>query len=108
MVSKRAATEDMALPLASEPLPASREAQPERFSTKSDRQEFFLPVTGFVWFYPEEVEGINHPAFQRLGRINQLGQAYVVFPRGTPKRIDHVPRPLRSLHQNISALLLNP
>ena len=43
-----------------------------RSNRKADRQEFFLPVTGFVWLLPEEVAVVDHPAFQRLGRIYQL------------------------------------
>ena len=43
-------------------------------STKEQRQEFFLQVNGFVWLYPEEVQVADHPTFQRLGRIYQLGQ----------------------------------
>jgi hypothetical protein len=48
-------------------------------SSKAERQEMFLPVSGFVWFYPEEIHVINHHTFQRLSRINQLGHAYLVF-----------------------------
>jgi HD superfamily phosphohydrolase len=58
-------------------------------STKEQRQEFFLPVSGFVWLYPEEVEVVDHPTFQRLGRIYQLGQAYVVYRGATHKRLEH-------------------
>jgi HD superfamily phosphohydrolase len=56
---------------------------------KEQRQEFFLPVSGFVWLYPEEVRVVDHPTFQRLGRINQLGQTYVVYRGATHKRIEH-------------------
>ena len=38
-----------------------------------DRQEIFVPIHGFTWFFPEEVEIINHPAFQRLAGMHQLG-----------------------------------
>ncbi|MGA8153297.1 MAG: hypothetical protein WB952_20265 [Terriglobales bacterium] len=58
-------------------------------STRAERQEFFLPVSGFIWLYPEEVEVVNHPAFQRLGRVYQLGQAYVVYRGATHKRLEH-------------------
>jgi len=61
-----------------------------RFTTKEDRQEFYLPVSGFVWFYPEEIQLINHPAFQHLGRIYQLGQTFVVYRGATHKRLEHV------------------
>ena len=57
-------------------------------SRKADRQEIFLPVSGFVWLHPEEISVVNHPAFQRLGRIYQLGQSYVVFRGATHKRLE--------------------
>src|SRR5882724_5418194 len=78
-----------------------------RRSRKARRQEFFLPVTGFVWFYPEEVEVINHPAFQRLGRINQLGQAHLVFRGATHKRIEHVLGVVGIVQKMIAAVQLN-
>jgi HD superfamily phosphohydrolase len=61
----------------------------KRRNPKAESQELFLPVSGFVWFFLEEIEVINHPAFQRLGRINQLGQAYLVFRGATHKRFEH-------------------
>jgi HD superfamily phosphohydrolase len=91
------------------PLPAVEQPRPEkaRRSTKADRQEFFLPVTGFAWFYPEEKEVINHPAFQRLGRINQLGQAYLVFRGATHKRIEHVLGAVHIAQKMISSVNFN-
>jgi hypothetical protein len=59
------------------------------FSTKAERQEMFIPVSGFVWLYPEEVKVINHPVFQRLGRIYQLGQTYLLYRGATHKRLEH-------------------
>lgn len=76
-------------------------------STKAERQEFFLPVSGFVWFYPEEVEIIDHPAFQRLARINQLGQAHIVFRGGTHKRLEHVLGVVHVINKMISATRIN-
>jgi hypothetical protein len=78
-----------------------------RKSRKAERQEFFLPVTGFVWFYPEEVKIINHPAFQRLGKINQLGQANLVFRGGTHKRMEHVLGAVHTVQKMISAVNFN-
>ncbi|PWV97556.1 HD superfamily phosphohydrolase [Hoeflea marina] len=57
---------------------------------EGELQEFYLPVTGFFQFYPEELAIINHPAFQRLSKINQLGQAHLVYRGATHKRIEHV------------------
>src|SRR5437588_9600658 len=61
----------------------------EVWSGPEDRQEFFLPVHGFVWFFPEEVQIIDHPAFQRLGSMHQLGMANLVFRGATHRRIEH-------------------
>jgi HD superfamily phosphohydrolase len=79
----------------------------EQPTTRADRQEFFLPRSGFVWYYPEEVRVINHPAFQRLGRINQLGQAHLVFRGGTHKRIEHVLGAVGVVQRVINAVEIN-
>ena len=42
------------------------ESVQESQSTIAERQEFFIPVFGFVWLYPEEVQVLNHPAVQSL------------------------------------------
>jgi HD superfamily phosphohydrolase len=74
---------------------------------KAERQELFLPVTGFVWFYPEEIAVINHPAVQRLSRINQLGQANLVFRGATHRRIEHVLGAVHVVQKMISAVNFN-
>jgi HD superfamily phosphohydrolase len=76
-------------------------------SSKARRQELFLPVNGFVWFHPEEIRVINHPAFQRLAKINQLGQAHLVFPGATHKRMEHVLGAVGVAQRMISAVKLN-
>jgi HD superfamily phosphohydrolase len=76
-------------------------------SSKSQRQELFLPVNGFVWFYPEEMRVIDHPAFQRLSKINQLGQAYYVFRGATHKRMEHVLGAVGVAQRMISAVNFN-
>jgi HD superfamily phosphohydrolase len=76
-------------------------------SSKALRQEFFLPVNGFIWYYHEEVEVINHPAFQRLSKINQLGQAYYVFRGATHKRMEHVLGAVGVAQKMISAVNFN-
>ena len=60
-----------------------------RPSKPEDRQEFYIPIHGFVWFYPEEVAVIDHSAFQRLATINQLGLAYLVYRGATHRRLEH-------------------
>ena len=76
-------------------------------SSKALRQELFLPVNGFIWFYPEEMRVIDHPAFQRLAKINQLGQAYYVFRGATHKRMEHVLGAVGVAQSMISAVNFN-
>lgn len=76
-------------------------------SSKALRQELFLPVNGFIWFYPEEMQVIDHPAFQRLAKINQLGQAYYVFRGATHKRMEHVLGAVGVAQRMISAVNFN-
>ncbi len=52
--------------------------------------EFFLPVVGFCWFTDQERMIIDHPAFQRLGKLSQLGLAFTVFRGATHRRFEHV------------------
>ena len=88
--------------------PLSRDRREEwRPSSRAERQEFFLPVSGFVWFYPEEVKVIDHPAFQRLSKIYQLGQAHYVFRGATHKRIEHVLGAVGVVQQMINAVSIN-
>lgn len=88
-------------------LPLGERDKPWQPSGAEDRQEFFLPVSGFVWFYPEEVRVIDHPAFQRLGKIYQLGQAYHVFRGATHKRLEHVLGAVHVIQRMINALRIN-
>lgn len=64
-------------------------ADKEGWTRAEDRQEIFLPVHGFVWFYPEEIRVIDHPAFQRLAGMHQLGMTYLVYRGATHRRIEH-------------------
>lgn len=73
-------------------------------TTRAERQELFLPISGFVWFYPEEIQVLNHPSFQRLGRINQLGQVYLVYRGGTHKRLEHSLGVLHVVQRMIDAI----
>src|SRR5713226_1313281 len=52
-------------------------------------QEFFIPVHGQVRLTPPEVRVVNHPAFQRLADVYQLGQVHLVFRGATHRRIEH-------------------
>ena len=52
-------------------------------------QELFLPVHGHVNLFAEEIAVIDHPSFQRLRRVRQLGFAHIVFPGGVHTRFEH-------------------
>jgi HD superfamily phosphohydrolase len=52
-------------------------------------QELFLPIHGHVELYADEIAIIDHPAFQRLRRVRQLGMAHMVFPGATHTRFEH-------------------
>lgn len=58
-------------------------------------QELFIPVHGLVRLRPEELKIVDHPAFQRLGEVYQLGQTHLVYRGATHKRLEHA---LGSLH----------
>ncbi len=48
------------------------------------------PVYGFIKFSePELLEIINHPWFQRLRHIKQMGTAHLVYPGATHTRLHH-------------------
>jgi hypothetical protein len=49
-------------------------------------KETLLPVTGMVRLSRRELEVIDHPAFQRLFEIYQLGQAHLVYRGATHMR----------------------
>lgn len=72
-----------------------------------DDQEFFIPVHDFVRFTDEEVEIIDHPAFQRLGRIYQLGQSFLVYRGATHKRLEHVLGTVHVAQKIINAVKAN-
>jgi HD superfamily phosphohydrolase len=52
-------------------------------------QEFFIPVHGLVRLHEDELPIVNHPAFQRLGFVYQLGQTYLVYRGATHTRLEH-------------------
>ncbi len=51
--------------------------------------EFFIPVHDFSHLTDEERSVVDHAAFQRLGKIYQLGQSYLVYRGATHKRFEH-------------------
>jgi len=52
-------------------------------------QELFVPIHEHVLLYPEEIAIVDHPSFQRLRRVRQLGMAHMVFPGATHTRFEH-------------------
>jgi len=53
------------------------------------RQEFHDPIHGFVEYTRRETQVIDHPAFQRLFKVYQLGQTHLVFRGATHSRGQH-------------------
>ena len=54
------------------------------------RKIFNDPVYGFIRFPYESVyEVINHPYFQRLRRISQLGLSHYIYPGAVHSRFQH-------------------
>lgn len=51
--------------------------------------KIFDSVHGFIHFNTLEQELIDHPIFQRLHYIHQLGISYMVYPGGTHTRFEH-------------------
>jgi HD superfamily phosphohydrolase len=63
--------------------------QPEDEHAKTLSKETLLPVSGMVRLSPRELEVIDHPAFQRLFEIYQLGQTNLVYRGATHMRGEH-------------------
>lgn len=59
-------------------------------------KETLIPVCGMVRLSPRELEIIDHPAFQRLFEIYQLGQTNLVYRGATHMRGEHA---IGSLHE---------
>ncbi len=90
------------LELLSEPVSPAGDVQ-RSFST----QEFLIPVHQFVEYSEREVEIIDHPAFQRLFEIQQLGQTNLVFRGATHKRGEHSLGTVETVSMLVSAIAKN-
>ena len=55
----------------------------------SKTYEIRCPIHGFIELDEWEMEMVNHPAFQRLRRIRQLGLSELVYPGTTHTRFEH-------------------
>ena len=65
------------------------------------------PVLGFINLQSELIfDIIEHPAFQRLRRIKQLGLSYLVFPGANHSRFEHALGTVHLMRQAISVLRL--
>lgn len=65
------------------------------------------PVFGFINLQSELVfDLLEHPAFQRLRRIKQLGLSYLVFPGANHSRFEHALGATHLMRQAISVLRL--
>lgn len=69
--------------------PAASGVETDELDVRESKQELFLPVHGHVELFAEEIAIIDHPAFQRLRRVRQLGMAHMVFPGATHNRFEH-------------------
>jgi len=84
--SEKAEVDKKAVPVGTTPMSTSSgQGSPLREA----KQELFLPVHGHVELFAEELAIIDHPAFQRLRRVRQLGMAHMVFPGATHNRFEH-------------------
>ena len=67
-------------------------------------QEFLDPIHGFVSYSSREIKIIDHPAFQRLFNMHQLGQTNLVFRGATHCRGEHALGAVAVAEQLISAI----
>ena len=77
---------------------------PHHTSSGGRLQEFLIPIHGFVHLRKKELKVIDHPAYQRLFRINQLGQTNLVYRGATHRRGEHLLGALAAVELLIEAL----
>jgi HD superfamily phosphohydrolase len=86
-------------------LPAVMNIDPEIPDTLD--KETLLPVSGFVRLSRRELQVIDHPAFQRLFDIYQLGQTHLVYRGATHSRGQHSIGTLHVVTEMADALVRN-
>ncbi len=52
-------------------------------------KEFYDPIHGFIGLTSTELKVVDHPLFQRLRHIRQLGNVYLVYPGADHTRFSH-------------------
>lgn len=73
--------------------------------TANKRKIFNDPVYGFVTIYSDLVyDLIEHPYFQRLRRIKQLGMAELVYPGALHTRFQHAMGAMHLMHHALQVL----
>jgi HD superfamily phosphohydrolase len=92
----------LAIVRALEPVPDA-----ERLPEPPPDQEIFIPIHKFVRLTEREVTVVDHPAFQRLGEVLQLGQTYLVYRGATHRRHEHALGTLHVAEIMIEALKRN-
>ena len=72
-----------------DPHPYAGEDPDSRHDPMDASQEFHDPIYGFVTYREREIQIIDHPAFQRLFKVYQLGQTHLVFRGAIHSRGQH-------------------
>ena len=74
-------------------------------STASKRKIFNDPIYGFITIpFPSALKIIDHPFFQRLRRIKQLGMSHLVYPGAQHTRFHHAMGAMHLMTQAIEVL----
>jgi HD superfamily phosphohydrolase len=81
--------------------------EPEDDDATALSKETLIPISGMVRLSPREFAVIDHPAFQRLFEIHQLGQANVVYRGATHMRGEHAIGTLHAVTQLADATKRN-
>jgi HD superfamily phosphohydrolase len=89
-------------------MPVGRTAGPSQETDPNALlEETLLPVHGMVRLAEREMEIVDHPAFQRLFSIFQLGQTHVVYRGATHMRGEHALGSLQSVATMAEAIERN-
>lgn len=87
---------------------AATASLPELHATLESRQSIRIPEFRNVPLTPRVVQIIDHPAFQRLRRVRQLGPTHLVYPGAVHTRFEHSLGVYSCVHMVLSAMLGTP